>query len=61
MLSILMGLQAGLPPLDFRSFIGRKKKEYISAIHAGLAGNYGPMEKIFRSIIRRTLRIRGRG
>lgn len=58
MLSILMGLQAGLPPLDFRGITGRKKKEYISAIHAGMAHNYDPMEKIFSYLIRRTLRIR---
>ena len=59
MLSILMGLQAGLPPLDFRNIVGRKKKEYILAVHAGMSGNYGPMEKVFGSVIRRTLRIRG--
>jgi len=57
-LSILMGLQAGLPPLDFNGITGRKKKEYISAIHAGMAHNYDPMEKIFSYLIRRTLRIR---
>ena len=58
MLSILMGLQAGLPPLDFSGITCRKKKEYISAIHAGMAHNYNPMEKIFSYLIRRTLRIR---
>lgn len=60
MLSTLMGLQAGLPPLDFRNIVGRKKKEYISAVHAGMSGDYGPMKKVFWSVIRRTLRIRGR-
>lgn len=60
MLVILMGLQSGLPPLDFSGIVGRKKKEYISAVHAGMAGNYGPMEKIFSYLIRRTLRTRGR-
>ncbi len=53
----LMALQAALPPLDF-SGIGRKKKEYIEAVQVGLDHKYVPMEKIFRSIIRRTLRIR---
>ena len=36
MLSILMVLQAGLPPLDFRDIVGRKKKEYILAVQAGM-------------------------
>jgi len=60
MLAILMALQAGLPPLDFGGLTGRKKKEYIEAIHAGFQGNYEPMEKIFESVIRRTLRARVR-
>lgn len=59
MLSILMGMQVGLPPLDFRSIVGRKKKEYILAVQAGMLRNYDPMEKICRYVIRRTLRIRG--
>lgn len=58
MLSTLMALQAGLPPLDFRGVIGKKKKYYIAAVHAGMRHDYAPMEKIFRSVIRRTLRIR---
>lgn len=57
MLSILMGLQAGLTPLDFSGIAGRKKKEYISAIHAGMGHNYELMEKIFGSVIRRTLKV----
>ncbi|MEW6715721.1 MAG: Fic family protein [Nitrospirota bacterium] len=59
LLSILMGMQAGLPPLDFRGIIIRKNKEYISAIHAGMERNYEPMEKIFKSVICKTLRVRG--
>jgi cell filamentation protein len=58
MLAILMALQAGLPPLDFSGLTGKKKKEYIEAIHAGFQGNYKPMEKIFESVIRKTLRAR---
>ncbi len=58
MLATLMALQAGLPPLDFSGLIGKKKKEYIEAIHAGFGGNYKPMEKIFESVIRKTLRAR---
>jgi cell filamentation protein len=60
MLATLMALQAGLPPLDFSGITGKKKKEYIEAIHAGFQGNYEPMGKIFESVIRRTLWVRGR-
>lgn len=56
LLSILMAIQSGLPPLDFSGVVGKKKKEYISAVQEGMSCNYEPMEKIFRSIIRRTLR-----
>ncbi len=56
MLATLMALQAALPPLDFSGIIGRKKKEYIEAVQAGVARNYEPMEKIFESVIRKTLR-----
>jgi len=60
MLAIFMGLQAGLPPLDFSGIIGKKKKDYISAIQAGLERDYKAMEKIFESVIRKTLRTRER-
>ena len=60
MLSILMGLQAGLPLLDFGNIKGKKKKEYFAAVQAGMDRNYAPMEKIFSDVIDRTLRIRGR-
>ena len=58
MLTTLMALQAGLPPLDFRNMIGRGKEDYIKAIQTGMAQNYRPMEKIFATIIRKTLRVR---
>lgn len=58
LLSILMAVQSGLPPLDFSGVVGKKKKEYISAIQEGMSKNYEPMEKIFKSVIRRTLRAR---
>ena len=60
MLSILMGSQAGLPSLDFGDIKGRKKKEYFSAVQAGLDRNYEPMAEIFSDVIDRTLRIHGR-
>ena len=60
MLSILMGLQAGLPALDFGGIKGKKKKEYFSAVQDGLDRNFEPMAKIFSDVIGRTLRIHGR-
>jgi cell filamentation protein len=55
MLSVLMSLQAGLPPLDFRGILGKSRQEYFSAVQAGLSRNYRPMEEIFKSVIRKTL------
>ncbi len=58
MLAILMGLQAGLPPLDFQDMITKDKEEYIQAIHISVSGNYAPMKKVFTAVIRKTLRVR---
>jgi cell filamentation protein len=55
LLAILMGLQAGLPALDFGGVRGKKKAAYISAIHAALGRDYAPMAGIFKSVVRRTL------
>lgn len=57
MLSILMALQAGLPPLDFSEMIGEGKEEYIKAVQAGMDRDYKPMEKVFADVIRKTLRV----
>ena len=38
-----MGLQAGLPTLDFGGIRGVKKKAYIAAVHAALGRDYVPM------------------
>lgn len=54
-----MALQSELPPLDFRNMIGKGKNDYIKAVQAGMARNYQPMEKVFTSVIRKTLRSRG--
>ncbi len=59
MLAALMALQAGLPPLDLREISGKGKEEYIEAVQAGMSRNYGPMEKIFTTVVRRTLRLHG--
>ena len=56
LLAVLMGLQAGLPTLDFGGVRGLEKRRYISAIHAGVDRNYEPMTGIFRRVIARTLR-----
>lgn len=52
----LMALQAGLPALDYGGIRGRKKQEYIGAIHAAAGHDYQPLERVFRSVIRLTLR-----
>lgn len=57
MLALLMALQAGLPPLDFSAMTGRGKAAYIKAVQAGIERNYEPMAKVFRSVIRKTLKI----
>lgn len=54
LLNTLMAMQAGLPGLDYGGIRGRSKRDYISAIHAALSCNYGPMEQVFRSVIART-------
>ena len=58
-LSTLMGLQAGLPPLDFSAMDGRGKRRYIEAIHAALGRDYAPITKVFSAVIARTLRAPG--
>lgn len=54
-LSILMALQAGMPPLNFSSIAEEKKQEYFAAVQAGMDKNYGPMERLFAEIIERSL------
>lgn len=54
--SIIMALQAGLPPLDFGMLKGKKWQEYFAAVRAGLDYNYEPMAEIFAAVISRTLR-----
>ena len=55
-LSTLMALQAGLPPLDFTPIEkGKKKQNYFRAVQLGLGKDYEPMKKIFREIIEKSL------
>lgn len=56
LLAVLMGLQAGLPALDFSGVRGPEKQRYITAIHAGMDRDYAPMTAVYRRIISRTLR-----
>jgi len=56
LLSTLMGVQAGLPPLPFGSLRGIEKHRYLSAIHAAFLKDYASMESVFRRLIERTLR-----
>jgi cell filamentation protein len=57
LLAMLMGLQAGLPALDFSGVRGVEKRRYIAAVQAGLDRDYEPMTAVFRRIIKRTLRL----
>ncbi len=56
LLSILMGLQADLPFLDFSGIRGKRKEAYFAAVRAGMARNYAPMEEIFTYVFSRSLR-----
>lgn len=56
LLAMLMGLQAGLPALDFSGIRGERQRQYIAAVHAAVGRDYAPMTEVFRSVIARTLR-----
>jgi cell filamentation protein len=60
LLAVLMGLQAGLPVLNFGGIRGEEKRRYIGAVHAALERNHAPMTAIFQSVIARTLRAQAR-
>jgi cell filamentation protein len=50
-LSVLMALQAGLPPLSFSQLQGTKRNEYFAAVQSGMDRDYNPMERIFSEVI----------
>jgi cell filamentation protein len=56
LLATLMGLQAGLPALDFGGIRGTKRRLYIAAVHSAMDRNYAPMTEVFLEVIQRTLR-----
>lgn len=58
-IAILMALQAGAPPLNFRAIDQTIFPEgygnYILAIHAGVDKNYEPMQGIFKKILEQSM------
>lgn len=54
LLALLMGLQAGLPPLDFTPLTGKGRQIYFAAIQAAFGSNYVPLMTCFRAVIRKT-------
>jgi len=54
LLALLMGFQAGLPPLDFSPIDGANKDAYIAGIHAAMARDYAPLTALFERVISQT-------
>lgn len=54
LLSVLMALQAGLPPLDFSELQDDSREEYFAAVRAGMDRDYSGMVKVFNGVIART-------
>ena len=54
LLSLLMALQAGLPPLDFSPLAGRGKRIYIAGIHSALGRDYAQLRAKFMRVIERS-------
>lgn len=50
LLADVMAVQAGHDPLDYSSWDSGKER-YVQAIHAGLAGNYAPMQACVRTAL----------
>ena len=51
LLSLLMALQAGLPPLDFSPMLGRGRRAYIGGVHAAMGRDYQPLAVVFGKVI----------
>jgi len=54
LLALLMGFQAGLPPLDFSPIDGANKDAYIASIHTAVARDYAPLSALFERVISQT-------
>lgn len=61
LLATLMGLQAGLPPLNFDRIKGPQRALYIKSIQVAAQRDYAPLSKVFEDVIARTLRSVGGG
>jgi len=46
---------AGLPPFDFSCMEGKNRNRYFAAVQSGMAGNYNPMESVFKDVISTSL------
>ncbi len=57
LIASLMGMQAGLPALDFSALDGAGKQPYIAGIHAALDRDYGPLTAMFEEAIDRTRKL----
>ena len=53
-LALLMGLQAGLPPLDFSPLEGKGRRRYFTGINAAIGGDYAPLTDSFSRVIAQT-------
>jgi cell filamentation protein len=51
LLSVIMGLQAGLPPFDFSCIEGKSRNMYFAAVQAALARDYEPMKVVFNDVL----------
>ena len=54
LIALLMGLQAGLPPLDFSPLQGRGKRRYVAGIQAAMGKDYRLLTEMFERVIDRT-------
>lgn len=54
LLAMPMGLQAGLPPLDFSTLEGRGRERYFAGIRAAIGRDYAPLAETFFRVISRT-------
>jgi hypothetical protein len=49
-----MALQAGLPLLDFKTFV-QQRSLYIASIQEALEGHYDRLKQLFKTVIQQTL------
>lgn len=55
LLSVIMGLQAGLPPFDFSHIEGESRQHYFAAVQFGMSRNYEPMKAVFKRVLEDSL------